>query len=184
MERMLTRSQSHPSIASPGFLCPSPTLIAPDDTLEDLQESRQSSLSQMLQEVGSFSEAEPLAREVEQTSRSVLGDKHPDSLVAMSNLAQLLTASGKTDEAQPLDAERVHGMPDYDRRPATAQHLALLLSPLPIFVWQVRAPTARARSRLCRSCSWSARMRRSTSSPSSCRTSSRFGLGFGLGFGV
>ena len=47
MERKLTRSQSHPSIASPGFLCPSPPLIAPDDTLEGLQESRQSSLSRM-----------------------------------------------------------------------------------------------------------------------------------------
>jgi hypothetical protein len=57
----------------------------------------------------------------------------------------------ETDEAQPLDAERVHGMPDYDRRPATAQHLALLLSPLPIFVWQVRAPAGRRSTSTCAS---------------------------------
>ena len=64
----------------------------------------------LLQEQGDLDAALPLAQEVEITSRSLLGPKHPDTLVAMSNLAQILTVSGKTHEALPFARQALEGM--------------------------------------------------------------------------
>ena len=49
-------------------------------------------LAQMLQDHGELVEAEAYAREAEASWRRLLGKYHADTLVATSNLAQLLTA--------------------------------------------------------------------------------------------
>ena len=47
-------------------------------------------------------EAEPLMREALAGRRSKLGDGHPETLMAMNNLAELLQKQGKLGEAEPL----------------------------------------------------------------------------------
>jgi tetratricopeptide (TPR) repeat protein len=52
--------------------------------------------------VGRYSEAEPLFRTIEEVSRQVLGQDHPDTAASVYNLAQILQARGKYAEAEPL----------------------------------------------------------------------------------
>jgi hypothetical protein len=53
-----------------------------------------------LQYIGRLKEAEPLFREALAGRRATLGPKHPDTLISMSNLAQLLQDQGKLGEAE------------------------------------------------------------------------------------
>ena len=59
-------------------------------------------VGQLLQDQGKLFEAEPYRREALTASRATLGDKHADTLGAMSNLASLLKVQGKVREAERL----------------------------------------------------------------------------------
>jgi hypothetical protein len=49
--------------------------------------------------------AEPAMRELLRTARAGLGERHPNIAVVLSNLADLLEAQGRAEEAAPLRAE-------------------------------------------------------------------------------
>ena len=48
-------------------------------------------------------------RETLQAKRETLGDRHPDTLISIYNLASLLEAMGKLAEAIPLFTEELNG---------------------------------------------------------------------------
>ena len=51
---------------------------------------------------GKYDEAEPLYVDCLEKRRSVLGDRHPDTLTSINDLAGLYKSQGKYDEAEPL----------------------------------------------------------------------------------
>ena len=59
-------------------------------------------MGNLLRDQGKLAEAEPLFREALVASRSVLGERHPDTLIATNNLANLLQDVGQADAAAPL----------------------------------------------------------------------------------
>lgn len=64
----------------------------------------QNNMAQLLSAIGS-PKAEPAMRELLRTARASLGEKHPNVAVVLSNLADLLEAHGRAEEAAPLRAE-------------------------------------------------------------------------------
>ena len=66
------------------------------------QMDAQSRLADALSRVGQYGEAEPLYRACLAVRKETLGDKHPDTLASMNNLAILLKSTGKIDEAEQL----------------------------------------------------------------------------------
>ena len=59
-------------------------------------------LGALLKAQGKYVEALPLYKEALETRRAVLGDRHPDALTSINNLASLLQATGELDEAERL----------------------------------------------------------------------------------
>ena len=51
---------------------------------------------------GRLNEAEVLITEVMETHKTILGEEHPDTLISMNDLADLLRSQGKYDEAEPI----------------------------------------------------------------------------------
>ncbi len=56
----------------------------------------------MLRQQGKLSEAEPLCRDVLRCRRKMLGDSHPDTLMSMNRLANVLSDQGRLTEAELL----------------------------------------------------------------------------------
>ena len=52
-----------------------------------------------------YDEAEPLYREALAMDRKTLGSRHPNTLIAISNLGQLLQVKGDLKAAEPLCRE-------------------------------------------------------------------------------
>jgi hypothetical protein len=50
--------------------------------------------------MGKLDEARPLLEEALQANRETLGDRHPETLISIGNLADLLRALGDLDEAE------------------------------------------------------------------------------------
>ena len=59
-------------------------------------------LALVLRERGKLDEAEPLSRQVLEAQRRVLGPEHPDTLMAMNNLAIFLLDRSNPVEAEPI----------------------------------------------------------------------------------
>ena len=59
----------------------------------------------LLQEQGKLSESEPYRREALEKSRRVLGEEHPDTVLAIKNMGFLLQEEGKLSEAEPYFRE-------------------------------------------------------------------------------
>ena len=59
--------------------------------------------------MGQLKEARPLLEEDLQASRETLGDRHPDTLISVGNLALLLQEMGLLEEARPLCEEALRG---------------------------------------------------------------------------
>ena len=59
-------------------------------------------LAGLLEDMGRYREAEPLYRQALETTKTTLGEEHPDYAAGLSNLANLLNRSGRYDEAEPL----------------------------------------------------------------------------------
>jgi tetratricopeptide (TPR) repeat protein len=70
---------------------------------------------------GRHGEAEPLFREALAASRETLGDRHPNTLFSISNMAELLRAQGRLGEAEPLFQEALAARHETlgDRHPDT-----------------------------------------------------------------
>ena len=66
-------------------------------------------LATELQNQGKYDEAEPLFREALEVDRETLGNRHPDTLAAVSNLGGLLHAKGDLAAAEPLLREALEG---------------------------------------------------------------------------
>ena len=49
--------------------------------------------------------AEPLCREALEGKRAMLGDRHPDTILSINRMAELLQAQGKLEAAEPLIRE-------------------------------------------------------------------------------
>jgi tetratricopeptide (TPR) repeat protein len=64
---------------------------------------------------GRYGEAEPLYREALQTSREVLGNRHPQTLTILNNLAGVYDSQGRYSEAEPLYQEALEGRRDVQR---------------------------------------------------------------------
>ena len=62
-------------------------------------------LATELQNQGKYDEAEPLFREALEVDRETLGNRHPNTLAAISNLGGLLHAKGDLADAEPLCRE-------------------------------------------------------------------------------
>jgi tetratricopeptide (TPR) repeat protein len=60
------------------------------------------SLAQLLEELGRYAEAEPLAEEALRIRERVLGGEHPDTLTSVNSLARLYQRQGRYTEAEPL----------------------------------------------------------------------------------
>jgi hypothetical protein len=56
-----------------------------------------------------------------EASRETLGDRHPETLLSISNMGQLLQAMGQLEEARPLYEEALHASREVlgDRHPET-----------------------------------------------------------------
>ena len=59
-------------------------------------------LANALRHVGKYDEAEPLYRTCLAARKETLGEKHPDTLDSVNNLAGLLESQGKYDEAERI----------------------------------------------------------------------------------
>jgi hypothetical protein len=59
-------------------------------------------LASLYQAQARYAEAEKLNLHLLETSKRVLGDEHPDTLLVMGRLASLLMAQGRSGEAEPL----------------------------------------------------------------------------------
>ncbi|CAK0820165.1 unnamed protein product [Prorocentrum cordatum] len=59
-------------------------------------------VAKLLKAQGDLAGAEPLLREALQASREVLGDRHPDTLTSVNDLAMRLQAQGDLAGAEPL----------------------------------------------------------------------------------
>jgi hypothetical protein len=60
----------------------------------------------LLKDQGQLEEAEPLLREALDGRRETLGDRHPATQNSISNLAGLLHAQGKLEEAASMRKKR------------------------------------------------------------------------------
>ena len=78
-------------------------------------------LATELQNQGKYDEAEPLFREALEVDRETLGNRHPDTLAAISNLGGLLHAKGDLAAAEPLCREALEVRRETlgDRHPST-----------------------------------------------------------------
>jgi tetratricopeptide (TPR) repeat protein len=63
-------------------------------------------LANGLRAEGKYPEAEELYRQALAARQRILGKDHPDTLMSMKNLADLLEAQGKKEEARQLREER------------------------------------------------------------------------------
>ena len=63
-----------------------------------------------LQAQGKHDEAEPLYREALRVDRETHGDRHPDTLISISNLGGLLHEKGDHAAAEPLFREALEGL--------------------------------------------------------------------------
>jgi len=76
---------------------------------EELAASVKEADAALLVEQGKLDDAEPLLRRALKGRESVLGNKHPDTLVSMDSLAKLLKQQGKYHEAEPLFRKALKG---------------------------------------------------------------------------
>ena len=77
--------------------------------------------------MGRLSEALPLYEEALRRRRATLGPDHPDTLMSMNNLANLLRELGRYPEAIALQAEALGA--EGSARPRSSRHPALLEQP-------------------------------------------------------
>jgi hypothetical protein len=61
-----------------------------------------SNLGGLLESTGDYAGAEPLYRRVLEARERVLGPEHPDTLVSANNLAHLLRATDRPEEANEI----------------------------------------------------------------------------------
>ena len=66
-------------------------------------------LGNALKAQGKYVEAEKLLRQTLETMRRDLGERHPDTLVSIHNLAEVLAMAGMVPEAEALYEESVAG---------------------------------------------------------------------------
>ena len=59
----------------------------------------------LLKAMGKLKEARPPYEEALQAFRETLGDRHPSTLISISNTGSLLAAMGQLEEARPLYEE-------------------------------------------------------------------------------
>ncbi|CAK0820164.1 unnamed protein product [Prorocentrum cordatum] len=78
-------------------------------------------VAKLLKAQGDLAGAEPLLREALQASREVLGDRHPDTLTSVNDLAMRLQAQGDLAGAEPLLREALQANREVlgDRQPNT-----------------------------------------------------------------
>ncbi|PVF91068.1 hypothetical protein CPB86DRAFT_878704, partial [Serendipita vermifera] len=62
-------------------------------------------LGSALRECGEWKEAEKIQREVLELQREILGSKHPDTIIAMNDLANTLSDRGQLEEAERIQRE-------------------------------------------------------------------------------
>ena len=74
---------------------------------------------------GRYGEAEPLLEQVLQLRREVLGERHPDTLASLDNLAALYLNQGRYGEAEPLYEQALQLRREVlgERHPDTLQSL-------------------------------------------------------------
>ena len=90
------------------------------------------SMARLLQDMGKLEEARPLLEEDLKARRETLGDRHPGTLISISNMAVLLKNQGKLAEAIPLFTEELEGLVvlrgmEYQETRDSAKHLVNLL---------------------------------------------------------
>ena len=97
-------------------------------------QTTKSNLGCLLRELGdaTFGEAEPLLRSSLQAKRALLGGKHPETLIGLNQLAQLMNCMRRPRQAEALFREAVNGRTEVlgSRHPQTLNamgHLALCL---------------------------------------------------------
>ena len=64
----------------------------------------------MLSHQGKYQEAEEINRQTLASTQTVLGERHPDTLTSMSDLALVLSRQGKYQEAEKINRQTLASM--------------------------------------------------------------------------
>ena len=73
-----------------------------DEVISEIRLSLQAYLGSILSQLGQYAQAERVLREIGSYRSHSVGDRHPDTLVTLSNLAETLTYLGQYDQAEAL----------------------------------------------------------------------------------